>query len=399
MGRRKGAVTVDGRDRPSPQGFRRWWHADAAPGLALLVATAVALVWANSQFGHVYQTVWETSIGPTSLGLGLDLRHWVNDGLMVVFFFVIGLELKQELTTGELAHPRAAVMPALAAVGGAAVPALVFLAITWHGPATAGWGIPMATDPAFAVGVLALVARRAPAGVRALLLAIATVDDALAVMVIAVGYSSGIDTKWLAAAVAGCLLVVALRAARVTQVWPYVPVALAVWFATVQSGVHATIAGVVLALLTPAGTVGGRDVLARLLRLLSPVNAFVIVPVFAIANIGVELSARAAAAAFGSAETWAILAGLLAGKTLGITGTLNLAERSGLGHLPKGVTTADVLGLGLLGALGFTVALFITELAYTDPALTEHAKIGILTASVIGATLAAAVFTWFRSTR
>jgi NhaA family Na+:H+ antiporter len=388
-------LTVDGRDRPRRplQRFRHWWRADTTPGLVLLAATAVALVWANSPLVHAYHTLWETAVGPASLGLRLDLRHWVNDALMVVFFFVIGLELKQELTTGELAHPRAAVVPALAAVGGAATPALVFLAATWDGPAIAGWGIPMATDPAFAVGVLALVAPRAPAGVRALLLAIATVDDALAVMVIAVGYSSGIDAKWLAAAVTGCLLVVALRTARVTQVWPYVPVALAVWFATVQSGVHATIAGVVLALLTPAGTVGGRDVLARLLRLLSPVSAFVVVPVFAIANVGVELSVHAAAAAFGSVVTWAVLAGLLVGKTLGITGTLTLAERSGFGHLPNGVTTAHVLGLGLLGALGFTVALFITELAYAEPALTEHAKIGILTASVIGATLAAGVLT------
>ncbi len=389
---------MDALDRPS-RGFRQWWRADTASGLALLIATAAALVWANSPLGHAYHTIWETPVGWASVGLRLELRHWVNDGLMVVFFFVIGLELKQELTTGELARLRTAIVPALAAASGAVLPALVFLAITRHGPATAGWGIPMATDPAFAVGVLALVARRAATGVRALLLAIATVDDALAVTVIALGYSSSINVKWLAAAVTGCLLVVLLRAAGVAQIWPYVPVALAIWFATMQSGVHATIAGVVLALLTPAKTVGGRAVLARLLRLLSPFSAFVVVPVFAIVNVGVELSVRATAAAFGTAVTWAVLAGLLVGKVVGITGTIILAERSGLGELPKGVTRSDALGLGLLGALGFTVALFITEIAYTDPALTEHAKIGIFIASIVGAMLAATVFTWSRSQR
>lgn len=357
-----------------------------------MAAAAVALVWANSPLAQAYHAGWETVVGPASLGLRLDLRHWVNDGLMVGFFFVIGLELKHELTIGELARPRAAVMPALAAVGGAVAPALVFIAATFDSPATAGWGVPMATDPAFAVGVLGLVARRAPAGVRALLLAIATVDDALAVLVITVGYSSNIEAKWLAAAVAACLLVVVLRALRVTQTWPYVPVGVAVWFATVQSGVQATVAGVVLALLTPAGMVGGRAVLSRLLRLLSPVSAFVVVPVFAIANMGVELSSQAVGAAFGSAVTWAVVAGLIAGKPLGITGILLVANRTGVGRLPNNVTTSDVIGLGLLGALGFTVALFITELAYTDSAMTEHAKIGILTASIIGATLAAATF-------
>ncbi len=390
---------MDGHANPASRGFREWWNADTASGLVLLVATAVALVWANSPLAHAYHTMWETTVGSASLGLRLDLRHWVNGGLMVLFFFVIGLELKQELTTGELAHPRTAMVPALAAIGGAALPAAVFLAITWPSAAAAGWGIPMATDPAFAVGMLAVVARRAAPGVRALLLAIATVDDALAVTVIAVGYSSSINLKWLAAAVTGCLLIVALRTARVTHIWPYLPVAVAIWYATMQSGVHTTIAGVALALLTPAGTVGGRAVLPRLLRMLSPISAYVIVPVFAIANIGVELSARAAGAAFESAATWAVVAGLLAGKVLGITGTLALAERSSLGQLPKGVTSADTLGLGLLGALGFTVALFVTDIAYTDSTLIEHAKIGILTASVLGATLAASMFTGCRPSR
>jgi NhaA family Na+:H+ antiporter len=379
---------VDGRARPARR-FTRWLAADTAPGLLLVAATVVALVWANRPFAHVYHTVWEFGVGPAGIGLHMDLRHWVNDGLMVLFFFVIGLELKQELTTGDLAHPRVAALPALAAVGGAVVPAAVFLAVTWGGPAVAGWGVPMATDPAFAVGVLALVARGAPPGVRALLLAIATVDDALAVAVIAIGYSAGIHAWWLLAAVAGFVGVVALRALGVTEVWPYAVVGLLVWYATLQSGVHATIAGVGLALLTPAGVVGGRDVIARLLTRLGPVSSYLVVPIFAVANIGIELSGDAALAAFGSEVTWGVLAGLLLGKMLGIVGTLTLASRIGLGRLPDGVSTRHLFGLGLLGALGFTVALFITELAYTDPVFIQDAKIGILVASTIGAALAA----------
>jgi NhaA family Na+:H+ antiporter len=323
--------------------------------------------------------------------LDLDLRHWVNDAVMTVFFFVIGLELKQELVDGELAHPRAAALPVLAAIGGAAVPAAVFLAITWGSPAAHGWGVPMATDPAFAVGVLALLARRVPAAVRLLLLAIATVDDILAVVVIAIGYTNDLSPLWLGLTVAGCLLTVLIRRCGVDAIWPYLPVGVGIWYATLQSGVHATLAGVALALLTPAGTIGGRDVLAVLLRRLAPVSAFVAVPLFALTNAGVGLSAESVTSAATDRVTWAVLAGLLLGKFLGITGAIALATRTGLGHLPAAVTGRHIAGLGLLGALGFTVALFITELAYTDPALIDHAKISILAASLIAAATAAIV--------
>lgn len=379
---------MDGRGRP-PSRFTRWLNADTGPGLALVAATVIVLLWANSPFTHIYHTVWDIQLGPALIGLHLDLRHWVNDGLMVLFFFVIGLELKQELSTGNLAHPRAAAAPALAAVGGAVVPAAVFLSLTWGGPAVAGWGVPMATDPAFAVGVLALVARRTPSGVRVLLLAIATVDDALAVAVIAVGYSGGIHLWWLLAAVAGCGLVVGLRMLGVTHMLPYALAGLFVWYATLQSGIHATIAGVGLALLTPAGAVAGRDLIAQLLATLTPVSSYLVVPIFALANIAVEVSVDAAVAAFGSTVTWAVLAGLLLGKPLGIVATLTLANRAGLGHLPDGVGMRQLFGLGLLGALGFTVALFITELAYSSPLPIQNAKIGILVASVSAAVLAA----------
>jgi Na+:H+ antiporter, NhaA family len=370
---------------------RRWLGSDLAPGVVLLAATALALLWVNGPAGHTYATVWELEWGWEAAGLRLDGRHWVNDAVMTVFFFVIGLELKHEVTGGQLAHPRQALVPVLAAAGGAVVPAAVFLAITWGGPAAGGWGIPMATDPAFAVGVLALVARRAPAGVRALLLAIATVDDVLAIGVIAFGYSDGLAWQWLAAAIAGCVVVVLMRRAGVAAIWPYVPVGAVVWYCTLHSGVHATLAGVALALLTPARPVAGRAILRTLLRRLAPMSAFVAVPLFALANAGVHVDLESLVSAAQSQVTWAVFAGLTAGKLLGVAGTIALATTTGLGCLPTGLHTRHVIGLGLIAGLGFTVSLFVTELAYTEPNLTDHAKIGVLAASTVAAITAAIV--------
>jgi NhaA family Na+:H+ antiporter len=369
---------------------RRWLAGDLAPGVVLLVATAVALLWANSPLADSYSALWETAL-PHSAGQPHDVRHWVNDALMTVFFFAIGLEVKRELAVGALSHPRAAAVPALAAVGGAVVPALVFLAITWGGPAASGWGIPMATDPAFAVGVLALLVRGAPSGVRLLLLAIATVDDVLAVVVIAAGYTGGLDWPWLAAAAVACVVVAVVRRCGVTAIWPYLPLGVAVWYATLRSGVHPTLTGVALALLTPAGLVAGRDLLADLLRWVTPFSVFVAVPVFALANAGVRLDADSIAAAFGSRVTWAVLAALVVGKTVGVVGTIAAVTASRVGRLPDGITPRHLLGLGLVCGLGFTVSLFVTELAYQDPALIAHAKIGVLASALICSAAAALV--------
>ncbi|MGW3627964.1 Na+/H+ antiporter NhaA [Streptomyces sp. NPDC000880] len=351
--------------------------------MVLLAATAAALIWANSPAGHSYATVWASQVGWQGAGLRLDVRHWVNDGLMAVFFFVIGLEIKRELVVGQLAHPRQALVPVLAAVGGGVVPAVLFLALSGGGPAARGWGVPMATDPAFAVGILTLVARRAPVGLRVLLLTIATVDDTLAVVVIAVGYSGGLAWGWLAAAIGGCVLVAAVRRLKVAAIWPYALLGVFVWYAALHSGVHATLAAVALALLTPTGLVGGRDVVRLLLARLAPISALIAVPVFALANAGVSLDAPAIASAARSPVTWAVLAGLVVGKFVGVVGAITLLTASGLGRLPSGVTRRHLAGLGLITGLGFTVALFVTGLAYTDPSLTEQAKVGILAAAAI----------------
>lgn len=369
---------------------RRCMASDTAPGVVLLVATAAALVWVNSSATGSYSTLWDIPLGPATLGLRLTLREWVTDGLMTVFFFVIGLEIKHELVEGSLARPRQALVPVLAALGGAIVPALVFLVVAAGSPATPGWGVPMATDPAFAVGVFALVARRMPRGLRVLLLALATVDDVLAVGVIAIGYSHSLSLPWLAAAALGCVVVWALQRLGVLRIWPYVPVGIVVWWCTLHSGVHATLAGVALALLTPARPVAGRAVLRHLLRVLEPVSAFVAVPIFALANAGIRLDPHTLGAAVTSRVTWAVLAGLLLGKFIGITGSIALATTTGLGHLPAGVQRRHVAGLGLIAGLGFTVALFVTNLAFPDPARSDQATLGILTASLL-ATAAATV--------
>ncbi len=373
--------------------LRAFLHAEAAGGVVLAVAAGVALVWANSPLADSYTSLWshELTLGVGPASLTEDLRHWVNDGLMAVFFFVVGLEVKRELVTGELRDPRAALLPVLAAAGGVVLPALMFLAVTGGGPAAAGWGIPMATDIAFALGVLALLGERVPIGAKLFLLTIAIVDDILAITVIALAYSDSISPGWLGGAAGGLLAVAGLRAVGVSAIWPYVPIGIAVWVATLESGVHATIAGVALGLLTPAQPIGGRDVLGVLEHRLHPFSAFAIVPLFALANAGVAVSANALSAPGAASLAGAVVLGLLAGKTLGIAGTTLLARRLHLGVLPTGVTTRYVWGLAALAGIGFTVSLFIADLAYDIDALTDTAKIGILAGSLTAALLGAAI--------
>ena len=365
-------------------------HDEAAGGIALLVATAAALTWANVDSAH-YGSFWhrELTLGVGALAITEDLQHWVNDGLMAVFFFVVGLEIKRELVTGELRDPRAAVLPVFAALGGAVLPAAIFLAMTAGHAGSEGWGIPMATDIAFAIGVLGLLGDRIPPGVKLLLLTIAIVDDVVAISVIAVFYSDDLSLSWLLAALAGLLAVVLLRRAGVTRVLVYVPVAVFVWIATYESGVHATIAGVALGFLTPAKPVNGRRVLEELEHRLHPVSGFAIIPLFALANAGVALNAGTLGDAATSRIAWAIVLGLVVGKLLGIGGAGLLGLRLGLGALPEGVQLRHVWGVAALGGIGFTVSLFITQLAFTDAATIELAKVGIFAGSLVSGLLGA----------
>lgn len=385
---------------------------EAAGGVVLVAATIVALIWANSPFQDSYTDLWDSEfvIEFQDHVLALSLRDWVNDGLMTIFFFVVGLEIKRELVVGELRDRRTATLPAVAALGGMVVPALIFVAFNAGGPGSSGWGIPMATDIAMAVGVLSLLGSRVAPSLKLFLLALAIVDDIGAIIVIAVFYSGGIDFTALSVAIALVVLVLVLRLVGVRRVWPYVAVGVVLWLAIHESGVHATIAGVVLGLMTPTGsswsasTIDGerladissahaaRDttVLARgsipisewLEHGLHPWSSYLIIPLFALANAGVPISADSVGDALTSPIAHGIVAGLVVGKLVGITSFTWLAVRLRLGTLPNGATWRGVIGVAALGGVGFTVSIFVSGLAFGIGSRDTTAKLAILTASL-----------------
>jgi NhaA family Na+:H+ antiporter len=402
----------------------RFLHVEAAGGVLLVVAAVAAIVWASSPWKAAYSTLWGTDlhVGIGAHVLRQDLRHWLNDGLMAVFFFVIGLEIKNELVHGELREPRRAAVPVAAALGGMVVPVVLYLALCGGGAATQGWGVPMATDVAFALGVLALLGSRIPDELRVLLLALAIVDDVGAILVIAVFYASDVELGWLALAAAGLGTIVLLRRARVRYLPIYGLLALVVWWATFESGVHATIAGVALGLLTPArallpggpapasGAVafdGADDAAAarrrafhlreavpvtdRLVEVLHPWTSCVVLPLFALANAGVELSRHRLADAATSRVTLGIVVALVVGKAVGVWAGVALAVRTGIGSLPPAIRTGHVAGLALAAGIGFTVSIFVAGLAFDADELVEQAKVGILVASVLAAIAALVV--------
>jgi NhaA family Na+:H+ antiporter len=368
-------------------------RAEAGGGLALLLGSAAALLWVNVIDAGGYASFWAThlSIGIGGATIDESLGHWVNDGLMTLFFFLISLEIKRELVTGELRHPKRAALPIIAALGGIVTPIAVFFLVS-GGHHASGWGIPMATDAAFAIGVLALLGDRVGIGVKLFLVTIAVVDDVAAILVIAVAYTDHLSLGWLGLAVAGLAGVAAMRALGVRRVLAYVPLGLFVWVATFESGIHATLAGVALALLTPAVPVGGRDVLGELEHGLHPWVNYAILPLFALANAGVKLSGGELSDPAGRRIALAVALGLVVGKFLGITGATFAALRLRLGALPSGVDRRGLIGAAALGGIGFTVSLFITPLAYDDPLLVGAAKLGILGGSLVSAAIGIAIF-------
>ncbi|HEU4631286.1 MAG TPA: Na+/H+ antiporter NhaA [Gemmatimonadaceae bacterium] len=408
--------------------LERFAQSEASGGIVLLACTAVALLWANSPWAASYVHLWEwpVTVGGPGFGITASLHHWINDGLMAVFFLVVGLEIKRETLVGELASLRRAALPAAAALGGMLVPALLYTLVAGGGPAADGWGIPMATDIAFALGVLALLGPRVPLALKVFLTALAIVDDLGAVVVIAVFYSGGL--AWNALALAGVVLVLlaGLNATGIRHPAPYALLGLVLWAALFHSGVHATIAGVLLAMTIPARNkidaeqflrrarrtlddfatagsgatplvdetqqnaiheleVAAEQVQAPLLKLehkLHGVVAFVIMPLFALSNAGVTLPDDLAAA-LTAPVTLGILLGLVLGKPIGITLFAWLAVRLGLADRMAGVSWRDMLGVAWLGGIGFTMSLFITGLAFTSAARIDDAKLGILTASTL----------------
>ena len=420
-----------------PERIRRpvveFFETEASGGIVLVAATLAALLWANSAAGDVYQRLWHT---PVSLSWGdavlsLDLHHWVNDGLMALFFFVVGLEIKREILTGELASVRRAALPAVAALGGMVVPALLYFALNPSGEGARGWGIPMATDIAFAVGILMLLGRRVPLGLKVFLTALAVVDDLGAVLVIALFYTEAIAWGMLVVGLGLLVLLFVLGAFRFRPPLPYFVIGVLVWFFFLQSGVHATVAGVLVALAVPHGIAKHRrevveklqeitghlarreeaqaplldelhaaaiheieqvaeaagSPLMRLEHVLHPWVAYFVMPVFALANAGVDLGGTSIAALFTEPVSLGVLVGLVVGKQIGVFGAAWLVVRVGWAQLPAGVTWRLVWGAAALAGIGFTMSLFIASLGFgAGKALTE-AKMGILAASFVAAVI------------
>jgi Na+:H+ antiporter, NhaA family len=372
---------------------------EALGGVVLLGATLAALVWANVA-GISYADVWkhDLAVGTGRFAVSEDLRHWVNDGLMTVFFFVVGLEIKREVVRGDLRDRRTASLPILAAVGGMIVPALLYLAVNARGPGIRGWAIPMATDIAFAVVILAILGSRVPRSLKLFLLTLAIVDDIGAIVVIAVFYSEGIALGWLLGALAVIAAILIMRRIGVRHPLMYVVPAIVLWLCTLESGVHATIAGVALGFLTPARAVGGRDVIEELEHRLHPWSSLLIVPIFALANAGLHLDATALENSLTSKIAWGIILGLVVGKPTGIMLATALGLRLGIARLPDGLSFGRVLGGGLVAGIGFTVSLFVADLSFSGAMLSE-AKTGVLAASVMSATAGGAWLLRLRTPR
>jgi Na+:H+ antiporter, NhaA family len=368
-------------------------------GALLLVGAAIALVWANSPWGEAYETLRDTRVGPSSLHLDLTLGTWAADGLLAIFFFVAGLELKREFVAGDLREPRRAALPIAAAVGGMAVPALLFVLFNLGGPegTLRGWAIPSATDIAFALAVLAVISTHLPSGLRTFLLTLAVVDDLLAIVVIAIFYTEQLSIGFLALTLVPLLLFGFLVQRRVRSVWLLLPLAVLTWVLMHESGIHATVAGVLLAFTVPvvrSDAAGGPDAGPGLAEhfehRIRPLSAGVAVPVFAFFSAGVAVGGVSGlGASLGDSIAIGIMVGLVVGKAIGITGATWLVSRFTRAQLDENLGWLDVIGLSLLGGIGFTVSLLITELAYgAESASYDHAKVGILAGTVAAALLA-----------
>lgn len=423
--------------------FQEFLHRTTSGGILLLAFTVIAMLWANSPWSASYFALWEAklTVAIGSMGLSKSLLHWINDGLMAIFFFVIGLEIKREIVAGELSSVRKAAFPAMAAFGGLAVPALIYTAFNRGGPGAAGWGIPMATDIAFSLAVLQLLGPRVPLSLKIFLTAFAIVDDIGAVLVIALFYTANISVMALLLAAVLLGLAILLNVSSIRRPLPYAILGALLWIAILKSGVHATVAGVLLAMAIPARNriaedqflANGRDLLYkfesagplntdrglnevrqtvvktmeemsegiqtplhRLEEALHPWVAFVVLPIFCFANAGVNLAGSGVSALVHPVSI-GIIVGLLVGKLVGISLFSFLAVRLNMASLPSGVTWTHVLGVALLGGIGFTMSLFVANLAFDDVALLASSKIGILCGSIVSGSAGAIVL--LRSTR
>jgi NhaA family Na+:H+ antiporter len=363
---------------------------ETAGGVALLVATAIALIWANSPWGDHYTSLWSATIPRDLAGPGVHLPNfiaarplhfWIDDGLMTLFFLVVGLEIRHELRHGALSDPRIARLPILAALAGVLMPALIYLLLNTDPVSRRGWAVPTATDIAFAVGILSLLGKGVPPALRMLLLTVAIIDDIVAVFIIASTYSKGIGLPGVALAGAGALLVWIMQRLRIRAAPAYILPGMLVWFGLLRAGIHPALAGVVLGLMAPANAQSN-----HLQRLLHPWVAYAIMPLFALANAGVSFKALSLEAGLPRTVGLGIIFALVLGKPLGIVAGAAAAVRSGMCTLPVEVRWPHMALLGCLGGIGFTMSIFIANLAFPDPTLLAASKCAVLIASTIAAT-------------
>lgn len=370
--------------------FTQFFESEKASGIVLIICTLISLLIANSPFGSPYLSLWHAYIA------GLSVEHWVNDALMAVFFLLIGLELKRELYNGELSSFKNALLPIIAAIGGVCLPALIHFVLNAGTATQAGIGIPMATDIAFALGALALLGKRVPASLKIFLAALAVMDDLAAIIVIAVFYTAKLSLVYLfAAAVMFAVLTLANRVFRVMSLTPYLIGGAIMWFFMLQSGIHATIAGVLLAFAIPFSVTNDdeKSPSHRLEHSLHKPVAFIILPIFALANTGIIINSNWAHE-LASTNSVGIMCGLIIGKPIGITLLSFIAVSLGICKLPSGLNWKHIFGAGLLGGIGFTMSIFITNLAFTGNADEITAsKIAVLLASLLAGILG---FMWLR---
>ncbi len=368
--------------------FNEFFENEKTGGLILVFATLISLLIANSSMQSDYNSIWQTDIA------GHSLVHWINDGLMAIFFLLIGLELEREIYQGELANIKNASLPIIGALGGMAVPAAIFLSMNWGGPRQAGAGIPMATDIAFAIGILSLLGKRVPASLKVFLTALAVIDDLGAIIVIAVFYTQSLSllNLFMALGIWGVLIV--LNRLKINNLIPYLVGGFAMWYFMLNSGVHATITGVLLAFAIPFGDGTANTPSHKVLHFLHKPVAFLILPLFALANTSIVLADNWSSGLLESGSL-GILVGLIVGKPLGITLFAFLGVLLGICALPSDIKWSHIVGAGMLGGIGFTMSIFITLLAFDDTTIIDSSKIAILIASTISGVLG---FVWLKLT-
>jgi Na+:H+ antiporter, NhaA family len=388
--------------------LREFLHKESSSGALLIVAAALGLIIANSPIsGHYFDFL---ALGFTVESgifyLQLTVLKIINYGLMTIFFFVVGLEIKRELVSGHLASVRKAAMPFIAALGGMALPAGIYLAIAGD-VAPEGWAVPVATDIALAVGLLAMMGPVVTLSLRSFLLALAVIDDIGAILIIAIVYSSGIAYSWVIASVGAILLILALKRMNITSISIYILCGLLLWYGLYRTGVHPTLAGVILGLLTPNFEKSDTDLydvddgsvsyIEYLEATLHPYSSLIIVPIFAIANTGVVITEKSLSAATSSVIAWGIFIGLVVGKPLGVLASALAASKARIAQLPEGASIGKLAATGSAAGIGFTVALFIADLAFENQELQNIAVVAIIAASVVSALLSSLIFTIYRS--